>query len=164
MKNPVAALAAVTPVPLGRLAYRLAYVGLRVASLVVRPSTRGVKCVLCVGEELLLVRHSYGPRQWDLPGGFVRRNEAFASAARRELAEELSAGRGVPHDIGEMQRDFSGRHETIRGYRVDLETKDVRARGFELAELGWFRRDALPVRRSRIVDEILALERRRVPE
>ncbi len=152
---------ALLPLPLARFAYRLAYVGLRIGSLVLRPHTRGVKCMVCVGDELLLVRHSYGPRLWDLPGGFVRRNEAFAAAAQRELAEELSGGRGVAHtELGEMQRDFSGRHETIRGYRVDLPAKDVRRQGAELAELGWFRRDALPGRRSPIVDEILALEAR----
>jgi 8-oxo-dGTP pyrophosphatase MutT (NUDIX family) len=39
--------------------------------------------------KVLLVRHSYGSGAWMLPGGLVRRREPFASAARREVREEL---------------------------------------------------------------------------
>ena len=38
---------------------------------------------------VLLVRHTYGSRGWDLPGGSMKRGEAPVNAARREMHEEL---------------------------------------------------------------------------
>ena len=144
---------------LARLAYRVAYVGLRAWSLVFRPHTRGVKCVVCAGDELLLVRHSYGPRNWDLPGGFSRRGEEFVDTARREVAEELDlAGAAEPVQFGMLEREFLGRRETLGAIRVDVAARRAGIRGFELTEVGWFRRDALPARRAKVVDEILAAE------
>lgn len=146
------------PAPLGRLGYKVAYAGLRVWSLVARPRTRGVKCVVTCGGELLLVRHSYGPRVWDLPGGFARRGEPYATTARRELAEELSiAGLGELTNLGELHRDHVGRHETLGAVAVELESQAVEIRGFELLRTGWFRPDALPERRAEVVDLVLAL-------
>lgn len=146
------------PAPLGRLAYKVAYAGLRVWSLLARPRTRGVKCLVTCGDELLLVRHSYGPRVWDLPGGFARHSEAYATAARRELAEELSiTAPGALTDLGELHRDHVGRHETLGAIGVELASPAVEIRGFELVRTGWFRRDALPDRRAEVVDLVLAL-------
>lgn len=146
------------PAPLGRLGYKVAYAGLRVWSVVARPRTRGVKCVVTCGGELLLVRHSYGPRVWDLPGGFARRGEPYSTTARRELAEELSiAGLGELTDLGELHRDHVGRHETLGAVAVELESQAVEIQGFELLRTGWFRPDALPERRAEVVDLVLAL-------
>jgi ADP-ribose pyrophosphatase YjhB (NUDIX family) len=147
------------PAPLARLAYRVAYVGLRVWSRVAHPHTRGVKCVICAGDRILLVRHSYGPRTWDLPGGFARRGESFLDTARRELGEELTLGAaGPPAQFASFERDFVGRHEHLGAVRIDVAGPEVEIRGFEVAETGWFRRDELPQPRAEVVDLILSLE------
>lgn len=147
------------PAPVGRLAYRFAYLGLRIFSLVVRPRTRGVKCIVCAGDEVLLVRHSYGKKDWDMPGGFARRGEAFEDAARRELGEELNVPEPTALSLlGEFRRDHLGRHETLGVVRAELPERRAEVRGFELLELAWFRRDALPGRRAEVVDETLELE------
>ena len=146
------------PAPLGRLAYKVAYAGLWLGSLVVRPHTRGVKCVVRCGEELLLVRHSYGPRVWDLPGGFSRRGEPYTATARRELGEELSIGAGADlTEVGELHRSHMGRRETIGVIAVELTERAVEIRGFELRRAAWFRPGALPERRGAVVDDVLAL-------
>ena len=153
------------PAPLGRLAYRCASLGLRIWSLVVRPHTRGVKCLVYESGELLVVRHSYGPRRWDLPGGFVRGDEDWEAAAHRELAEELTLGEGARFtDLGELRRRYGGRHETLRGFRVDLASRDPTIRGFEVVRIAWCDPTALPERRAEVVDDILALERRFVAD
>ena len=40
-------------------------------------------------DRVLLVRHSYGPRSWMLPGGGIGRSEDPAAGAAREVREEL---------------------------------------------------------------------------
>lgn len=149
------------PDPLGRLAYRFAYAGLLVWSHALRPATRGVKCIVCHGDDVLLVRHSYGGGDWDLPGGFVRRGEEYLDAARRELAEELGA-RGATsfEDLGEVVQRLHGRSDTMHGIRVELPMREVELRSFELRAAAWFARDALPPRRRDVVDRILALDTR----
>src|SRR5437588_13105692 len=80
------------PIPLRRLGYKAAYAGLRAWWLVRHPRVSGVKCVLTQGDLVLLVRHTYGHRGWDLPGGSMKRGESPESAARREIGEELGLG------------------------------------------------------------------------
>src|SRR5438067_13089326 len=77
------------PIPLLRVMYRCAYWLLRAYWFVRRPEVQGVKCVLTDGDQVLLVRHTYGHREWDLPGGAVKRDEPPLNAARREMHEEL---------------------------------------------------------------------------
>ena len=146
------------PTVVGRFAYRIAYVLVVGFSYVARPHTRGVKCLLTFGEDVLLVRHSYGPGKWDLPGGFCKRGEAFEAAARREVAEELGLSGGRYVDLGEMVRRFQGRHETLHGFRVELADHSAATESLELAEARWFPIGALPDGQSRIVGEIRALE------
>jgi ADP-ribose pyrophosphatase YjhB (NUDIX family) len=148
------------PAVLGRLAYRFAYLGLRIWSAVVRPHTRGVKCLVVDGSSVLLVRHSYGPAKWDLPGGFCRRHEPFEAAARRELGEELGLpGEARMTDLGELRRRMQGRHETLHGFRVEAGGRGVARQSIELVRVGWFERRSLPTDRAPIVDEIVQLDR-----
>jgi 8-oxo-dGTP diphosphatase len=46
------------------------------------------------GDRILLVRKTYGNR-WDIPGGYVDRDESPASACEREVREELGLERIV---------------------------------------------------------------------
>jgi 8-oxo-dGTP diphosphatase len=49
----------------------------------------GAACAIFDGQDrVLLVRHTYGRRNWELPGGLAHAGEAPSVAAQRELAEE----------------------------------------------------------------------------
>jgi ADP-ribose pyrophosphatase YjhB (NUDIX family) len=73
------------------LLYRIAYRVRRGFRRAFRRPIYGVNAVLRDGQgRVLLVRHSYGPPVWTLPGGGHGRSEDPALAVRRELAEELS--------------------------------------------------------------------------
>lgn len=50
----------------------------------------GVSVIITnIGGDVLLLKHSYGPDVWGLPGGGLNRGEDPMEAARREVREEL---------------------------------------------------------------------------
>jgi 8-oxo-dGTP pyrophosphatase MutT (NUDIX family) len=143
-----------------RVAMRLAYAGLRTYWFVARPSIVGVKCVLTHGDDVLLVRHTYGNRSWDLPGGTVRRREVPRDAARREMNEEL--GRRIEDwiPLGELFVNTSHHDDNLHLFQARVADPAVELNLTELAEAAWFPRDALPADLARFVRPIL----RRVAE
>ncbi len=143
------------PVVVQRVGYRVAYAVLVAGSLLLRPHTRGVKCAVVLGGEVLLVRHAYGSRRWDLPGGFVRRREAFGDAVRREVREELGVAVGVWVELGELRRRNGGRHETLRLYRVEVSSRAIVVDPVEIAEARWFQIASLPPDRSELIAQAL---------
>ncbi len=127
-----------------RWGYRLAYRGLQVFWFVARPSKRGVKCLLTHGDEILLVRHTYGRRAWDLPGGAMKRHELPVVTARREMAEELGVHDAAWRELGEVQGRVDRRHDTIYCFTAELASTALTIDPVELAGADWFPRAALP--------------------
>jgi 8-oxo-dGTP diphosphatase len=150
-------------VRLRRLGYRAAHAGLRVWWAVRRPHTRGVKCLLRRdGGELLFVRHTYGRRrEWELPGGTVRRHEAPADAARREGREELGL-EPVWRAVGTAEVGGDGKTTTLHAFLADADADAgaaaaLRLTPVELAEARWAPADAPPEPVGRDVRPVLAL-------
>lgn len=110
-----------------------------------RPTTLGVRILVCDSDgRILLVRHSYA-RGWHLPGGGVEPGETAPAAARRELAEE-----GGVEAIGALTLlGFYANHAVFPNDHVALYQAESwrpcppRANG-EIVEHGFFARDALP--------------------
>lgn len=127
-----------------RVGYRLAYRLLQVAWWLTRPHARGVKCVLIDRDRILLVRHTYGSRAWDLPGGRLKRGETPLSAARREMEEELGMGDAQWRSLGELRGRVNLRHDTIYIYRAEVAAPPLRLDLGELQTAAWFNHDALP--------------------
>lgn len=142
-----------------RVAYRLIWALRRVAPGIGRP---GVKCVLTHGEEVLLVRHTYGgSKVWQLPGGGARKGEDTLEVARREMREELgveaSSWERLP-SVDPHLRRLLPRVSCLRG---ELAERTVVPDPVEIAEARWFHRGALPARLgsdARIVLAVLAEE------
>lgn len=106
---------------------------------------------------VLLVRHTYA-RGWYMPGGGIEPRETAIDALRRELQEEA----GVDM-IGEAQLvGFYANHAIFPNdhvvlYRVPEWTACAPLENGEIAERGFFPRDALP-------EETTAGTRRRLAE
>jgi 8-oxo-dGTP pyrophosphatase MutT (NUDIX family) len=143
------------PIPLRRAGYRFAYAGLRVWWLVRRPSVSGVKCVLTHGENVLLVRHTYGHRGWDFPGGSMKRGESPHGAARREIGEELGVRIEDWTPIGRFTTGFDHRHEQLHCFRAEVPEPSLELDRGELSAAQWFSRDRLPADLGRYVAPIL---------
>jgi 8-oxo-dGTP pyrophosphatase MutT (NUDIX family) len=138
-----------------RAGMRVAYVGLRTYWFVARPRIVGVKCILTHGDDVLLVRHTYGRRAWDLPGGTVRRREAPRHAAEREMQEEL--GRRIEDwiPLGEMFVNTNHHDDNLHLFQARVADRELDLNLAELAEAAWFQRDSLPTDLGRYVRQIM---------
>ena len=145
------------PVPLCRTAYRSAYTAMRGYWFLRRPDVQGVKCVLTDGNRVLLVRHTYGHREWDLPGGGVRRGEAPVDTARREMHEELGVAVESWRDLGIVDARLDHRRDHMHIYGADVGGQAITVDPCELAAVSWFPREELPDELGRFVQRILDL-------
>jgi 8-oxo-dGTP pyrophosphatase MutT (NUDIX family) len=127
-----------------RQVYRLGYWALLGLSFVRTPRGRGAKGLLTNGGELLLVRHTYGPREWELPGGGARRREDALATLRRELREELGVEVDGVDSLG--THPGRGRYGRVRVsyFAVELSDRAVVRDPVEIAEVAWFDPAALP--------------------
>ncbi len=98
---------------------------------------------------ILLARRASPPYQgtWDLPGGFLESGELPDRALSRELREELGTRAVITHFHGFWTERYGpvGFPILAMVYRVRLGGKP--AAGSDVAEVRWFRRDAIPWRR-----------------
>jgi 8-oxo-dGTP pyrophosphatase MutT (NUDIX family) len=147
------------PVAVRRLGFRIAYRALRVYWFVLRPTLRGVKCVLTDGDRVLLVRHTYGPPRWEIPGGAIKRGEPPSRAAQRELHEEL--GIDVPEltPLGPIPVTIHNRAGELHCFGAPIAAPRIELDQAELAEARWFCTCELPANLGPYVRPIVALAR-----
>jgi 8-oxo-dGTP pyrophosphatase MutT (NUDIX family) len=129
---------------LKRLVYRGGYHVLFTLAALRPPRGRGVKAIVCNDGEIALVRHTYGPREWELPGGGVRRGEELLAALRRELREEVAIEADVATPLG--SHPGPGRHSRIEVsyFALEVAERELVPDRVEIAEIAWFAPAALP--------------------
>jgi 8-oxo-dGTP pyrophosphatase MutT (NUDIX family) len=132
------------PIAVRRLGYRCAYAVLLCYWFLLHPRVRGVKCVLTRGDDVLLVRHTYGDREWDLPGGTIRRNEPPLDTARREMQEELGVLIQDWRPLGEVYGIAHHRRDELHCFEAEIRDGRVEIDLGELAAMRWFPRAQLP--------------------
>ena len=93
--------------------------------------------------KLLLVRHSYGPSAWALPGGGLQKGERPESAARREVMEEVACALDSTEVFATIEEMLSGAPHTahlVTGRTLDRPRPDRR----EVIEAKFFPLHSLP--------------------
>ena len=112
-----------------------------------RGATLGVRGLVIDSEgRVLLIRHSY-VSGWHLPGGGVETGETMLAALTRELREEGNielTGAPVLHGIY-FNRQASRRDHVALFVVRDFHQSAPPEPNFEIAECGFYARDALPV-------------------
>lgn len=127
---------------LGRLIARL----FRPYWRLTRGLTLGAQGVVIDAEaRVLLIRHSYRPG-WYFPGGGVERGETLEEALARELQEEAGVEMTQApqlHGVFANDANFPGDHIAFFVVRAWRQT-GIPKPNMEIAEQGFFARDALP--------------------
>jgi NAD+ diphosphatase len=98
-------------------------------------------------DELLLVRHTYGPtRLWALVAGFVDAGESLEEAVHREVREEVGIELDEVSYFGSQPWAMSGPGVVLAGFTARVADPDAEPTvdGAELTEARWFPLDALP--------------------
>jgi ADP-ribose pyrophosphatase YjhB (NUDIX family) len=92
---------------------------------------------------VLLVRHSYGPRNWELPGGGRKANESTEQTVHRELREETGVEVVIERLSGVYYQPHIDHHHFV--FRCHL-TPDSRPRASspEILTCGYWPLSALP--------------------
>jgi ADP-ribose pyrophosphatase YjhB (NUDIX family) len=102
-----------------------------------RPTTVGVVVLVRYQGQVLLVKHSYGPRRWTLPGGGVKRGESLEHAARREVREEVGISLGELVRHGEIRCTVSGRRDTTWVFSAEVADARFRSDTWEIEDARW---------------------------
>lgn len=145
------------PRPLHRSALRLAHrLRHRWRTLAKTPLAGVSVFVTDIEGRLLLVRHSYGPGGWALPGGGMARGEDALAAARREVAEEVGCTLESADVFDSIEETISGSPHTawlVTGRTQDHPRPDRR----EVVDARFFPLHSLP-------EPLTALTRRRIDD
>jgi 8-oxo-dGTP pyrophosphatase MutT (NUDIX family) len=105
---------------------------------------------------VLLVRHTYGRRDWEVPGGSPRRRERPLDTARREMREELGLQIDEWTPLGELAATLYHRHDTLHLFHARVNAPALRLDRGEIALADWFPLNLPPPDRGPYVAAILA--------
>lgn len=93
--------------------------------------------------DVLLLKHSYGPAVWALPGGGLRRGEDPADCARREVGEELGIALARLEAVTVLEEVLSGSPHTAHIF-TGVCDRQPRPDGREVLEARFFPPHSLP--------------------
>jgi ADP-ribose pyrophosphatase YjhB (NUDIX family) len=144
--------------------YRVAYRLLQLWGVGLRRRGRGVKCLLTRDGEIVLVRHTYGPRKtWQLPGGAAHRGEDPASVAAREMREELGLEGLHWRELLSTEMRLERVRVRLTCMHAEVPERTLRPDPVEIAQARWWPLHALPPRLGEEVRHLLALLPPRLP-
>ena len=123
----------------------------------VRPQTRGVKCLVENNGKLLLVKLNYAHHKWTFPGGGVGKKESFLDAAIRETKEEAGFNVTNLSYVGFYKTNREYKEDTVEIYLATTDISEVKVDPIEIEEAKWFERSNFPENRSPAVDKILKI-------
>jgi len=137
------------PAPLHRVLYRVAHSLRRAWWRIGRPRRSSVVVIAFDAQgRVLLVRHSYGPPVWSLPGGGIDCGEDPAQAAAREVREELGCGLSDVTAIDASEERIAGSVD-MRHIFVARLTGEPAPDMREIVEVAFFDPEDLPERCGR---------------
>jgi len=121
----------------------------------------GVSVIITsLGGDVLLLKHSYGPDVWSLPGGGLGRGEDPLEAARREVREELGVELGRIEPVATLEEVLSGSPHTAYVFAAVCDQRP-QPDGREVTVARFFPSHSLPEPLARTTRERIAAWRAR---
>jgi len=112
---------------------------------VFRPRTRGAKVILVNAGEVLLLRHTYEPGLYGLPGGGLDADEDPIAGLKREVSEELGIELPPLRALGIVESEAEHKRDTVYVFTAELASRDgLRPDPLEIAGVAWKRPGDLP--------------------
>ena len=127
-----------------RMLVQAIYPLLKLYWFVVRPKTFGVQCVIQHGDAILLVRNTYGRRQWTFPGGSIARGETTEEAIRREVHEEVGLHLELLQHLGAYDATIDYKKDHVVVFAGASLDPRVTIDPVEILEARWFQPKGLP--------------------
>ncbi|MBV7266144.1 NUDIX hydrolase [Erythrobacter ani] len=93
--------------------------------------------------DVLLLRHSYGPKVWALPGGGLKTGEDPEDCARREVREELGIEVRALQQVAQLREVLSGSPHTAHIFAATCNSRPNPDRR-EVVEARFFPSHSLP--------------------
>jgi len=94
--------------------------------------------------QVLLVKHTYGRHNWELPGGHTDPDESAAQTAPREVHEETGLRVQIERLAGIYYEPEVDMHHFVFVCRREDETESLRPDRMEISECGYWALEALP--------------------
>jgi 8-oxo-dGTP diphosphatase len=140
--------------------YKFVYPLLKIYWFIFRPKTQGVICLILSGDELLLIRQTYGRSAWTLSGGGFKKNENKESAIKREVKEELGLNI-TPEYIGEFTHNPEYKIDTVYCFVARVEKIEPKIDHLEIKEAKWWNINDLPKDHSLSLQRVILMHKSR---
>ena len=138
------------PAPLHRALLPLAHIVRHYWRRLRGTPLEGVSVIITnLGGDVLLLKHTYGPKVWGLPGGGLKSGEDPVAAARREVQEELGITLTRIDPIGTLEETLSGSPHTAHLFAATCD-QHPRPDRREIHEARYFPSHSLPEPLGRI--------------
>jgi mutator protein MutT len=127
-----------------RTLIQLIYPLLKLYWFLMRPKTFGVQCVIQHRGAILLVRNTYGRKQWTFPGGSIARGETAEDAIRREVREEVGLHLEQIQNLGAFEATIDYKKDHVTVFAGVSPDRRIRIDTAEILEARWFQLKHLP--------------------
>ena len=133
--------------------------GMRSWWYITRPITSGAKVVIICGNEILLIKTTYG-YNYTLPGGGMKKKENPEDAAKREVLEEVGIQLEKITPLPPFVTFIEHKEDTVHGFYSEVKTKDYKLDLLEIDSAEWHPINNLP-KVGPITDKIINLYKNR---
>lgn len=117
--------------------------GLRTLWFITRPTTSGAKVIVTCGDEILLIKTTYG-YSYSLPGGGIKKGETPEEAALRETYEEVGIRLDAVNSLPSFVTFEEFKKDTVYSFYTEVSSKEYTLDALEIDSATWYKIDKLP--------------------
>lgn len=118
-------------------------IAMRLLWFITRPKTSGAKVIIRYGNEILLIKTTYG-YSYTLPGGGIEKGERPEDAAKREVFEEVGIQLVEVSPLPSFITYEEYKQDTVYGFYSEVFSKEFTLDTLEIDVAEWHPIDALP--------------------